>query len=105
MRRSHFDGGDDFHEIDAIALSEQTPLVEKCKNRRPVGIFHDLTGLGFNRAIHDCEWKLFRVEDFPEEFLDAFARSRVATGANPPEIANAGDVFLAGHDALKTVRQ
>ena len=67
--------------------------------------FDDFAGFAFEGAVEDGEREVLGIEDFGEEALDAVAGGLVDAAAHAPEVADAADVLLAGHDALEAVSE
>ena len=96
-----------------MTLIRSTPLrsanrlhsLREGEDRRAVGVFDNLGGFGLDGTIHDRQREVLGVEHFAQELLDPLAGLGVAAGADPPEIANAGNVLLAGHHPLEAVGQ
>ncbi len=97
MGGADLDGLNDLDDIHAVALREEAPFVEEGKDCGPVGVLHDLAGLAFYRAVQDSKGELLYVQDFGEELHDLFFCRLIDSAADPPEVADGGDVFAAGH--------
>ena len=105
VRGTDLDGLDDLAEVHAVLLGKEAPFVEKCEDGGAVAVLHDLCGLGFDGAVEHGEGELLRVKDFGEEFRDPFLGFLVDAAAHAPEVADALDIFAAGHYPFVTVRQ
>ena len=97
MSGADLDGLNDLDDIHAVALCEEAPFVEEGKDCGPVGVLHNLAGLAFYRAIQNGEGELLHVQNLGKELHDLFFRRLVDPAEDPPEVADGGDVFPAGH--------
>jgi len=103
--RAHLDGVDHLDEIDAVALGKQAPLVQIGEDGGAVAVLHNLGRLAFDGPVEHGERKVDGIEHLVEELLHPDAGDVVAAGADPPEVADGGDVLLAGHHPLVGVGQ
>ncbi len=105
VRGPHLDCLDDLDQVHAVPLGEQAPLVEEGQDGRPVGVLDDLGGFRLDGPVHHGQRELLGVQDFAEELFDPLTCFRVAAGADPPEVADRGDVLPPRHHPLETVGQ
>jgi len=91
---------DHLDEVHAVALREEAPFVEEGEGRGAVGVLDDLARFALDGAVEDGQGELLDVQDLGEELHDLFLRRLVDPAANPPEVADGGDILPAGHDAL-----
>ena len=76
-------------QLDSV-LSTLTPREEKV-------VLH--------RTVQDGEWIFLYLDHLGQETHHPFPGLRVDAAADPPEIADGGDVLLAGHNPLEAVGQ
>jgi len=100
MGRADLDRFDHLDQVHAVALGEEAPFVQEGEGRGAVGVLHDLARFALDGAVEDGQRELLDVQDLGEELHDLFLRRFVDPAADPPEVADGGDVLPAGHDSF-----
>ena len=105
MGRPDLDSVHHFRQIDPIAFRKKAPLIQKCQQRGPVGIFDNLAGFALDRTIQNGQRKLIDIQDLGEKSNDLFTGNGIDTAADPPEIFDGGHIIPPRHHTFETVRQ
>ena len=105
MGGAHADRLQHLDEVHPVSFRKEAPFVQISKDGRPVGIFHNFAGFAFDGPVQDRERKFFYVQNLGEENSNLFPGLFIDPAADPPEIADRGNVLFPGHDPFEGMRQ
>ena len=100
MGGADLDCFDYLNQVHAVALREEAPFVQEGEDRGPVGVLDDLARFALYGTVENRQGELLDIDDFGEELHDLFFRRLVDPTADPPEVADGGDIVPSGHHPL-----